>query len=64
MATYGNQWKVGTGWQHAKQWTVRLTSNANPKDPFVCPKKGISLTTYSGDGIQTINPTLGMGLDC
>ena len=30
----------------------------------VCPKKGISLTIYSGDGIQTINPTLGMGLDC
>ena len=29
-----------------------------------CPKKGISPNqSYSGDGIQNINPTLGRGLD-
>ena len=32
------------------------------KDPFVCPKKGI-IQSYSGDGIWTINPTLGRSLD-
>ena len=31
----------------------------NPKDPLVCSKKGISPNqSYSGDGFQTINPTL------
>ena len=34
----------------------------------ICPKKGdfhyiIIYYTYSGDGIETINPTLGKGLD-
>ena len=29
----------------------------------VCPQKGIPLLSYSGDGIETINPTLGRGLD-
>ena len=36
------------------------------KDPFVCPKKGIIYIyprSYSGDGIWTINPTLGRSLD-
>ena len=44
------------------------------KDPFVCPKKGIIdiyifiyiyiyPRSYSGDGIWTINPTLGRSLD-
>ena len=35
-----------------------------PKDLFVCPKKGISATIlWPGDGIETINPALGRGLD-
>ena len=35
-----------------------------PKDPFVCPKSpGFPLQSYSEDGIHTINPTLGRGLD-
>ena len=29
----------------------------------VCPKEGISLQSYSGDGIKTIDPALGKGLD-
>jgi len=32
----------------------------------ICPKKGIiglPLHSYSGDGIESINPLLGMGLD-
>ena len=35
----------------------------NPKNPFVCLKKEISLCSYSGDGIGTLNPVLGRGLD-
>ena len=36
----------------------------NPKDPFVCPKKGMGrLYSYSKDGIGTINPLLGRDLD-
>ena len=35
-----------------------------PKDPFVCPKDpGLTLESYCGDGIETINPILGRGLD-
>ena len=30
-----------------------------PKDPFVCPKKGIHPNqSYYGDGIGTIKPTI------
>jgi len=29
----------------------------------VCPKKGINPTSYCGDGIGTIKPTLGRGMD-
>ena len=35
-----------------------------PKDPFVCSfRKGFPLSSFSGDGIQTINPTLGRRLE-
>ena len=34
------------------------------KDPFVCPKNpGLPLYSYSEDGIGTLNPILGRGLD-
>ena len=34
-----------------------------PKDPDMSYEKGFPLYSYSGDGIQTINPTLGKRLD-
>ena len=37
-----------------------------PKDPgMVCPilRKGFPIQSYSRDGIKTINPTLGKGLN-
>ena len=35
-----------------------------PKDPFLCPFwKGLTLQSYCGDGIGTIKPTLGKGMD-
>ena len=36
-----------------------------PKDPFVCPKQGIGPPTFLFflDGIGTLNPILGRGLD-
>ena len=38
--------------------------SAIPKDPFVCPKEGITpIHSYSRDGIETLNPILGRGLD-
>ena len=45
-------------------WKMAVFS-AIPKDPFVCPKEGItpSLHSYSRDGIETLNPILGRGLD-
>ena len=38
--------------------------SAIPKDPFVCPKEGITPTfLWPVDGIETLNPILGRGLD-
>ena len=43
----------------------KLDQLPTPKDPFVCPKKGINPTIrFFGDGIGTIKPTrIGKGMD-
>ena len=48
-------------WKWYELW---FAHQSLPKDPFVCPRKGISSTIlWPGDGIETINPALGRGLD-
>ena len=60
----------GFGHLKTRLFTIKTPKNVGfgelmvyiPKDPFVCPK-GFPLQSYSVDGIETINPTLGRGLD-
>ena len=44
---------------------LKQFSHTCPKNPFVCPKKGIGPPTFLffSDEIGTLNPTLGTGLD-
>ena len=50
-----NVWKLS--------W-LNFDMKPDPKNPFVCPKEGITPTfLFFSDGIVTLNPILGRGLD-
>ena len=49
---------------HRTPYNIRNLRNINPKNPFVCPKEGITPTfEVFSDGIATPNLILGRGLD-